>query len=306
MRRLAALLLTAPILVDAPAAATAAAADSPRVGVLVVGTDEEDAAALEGLTRGLRLAGLADRDIDRAVLDDAATAQAALTEMRAGGVRLVVAVGREAAARAEGAVRDLPLVLARVDEAYAAELRRAGSACVAAAPSPSSLFSEMRRAIPEIRHVVALTSAGESRDFASDAVVAELAGDTPDERAAAAVAATPRADALWLSPSVPTADADALARALAGRGIAIVGSRRAHLDAGCAVVVRQDAEDVGAFAAVLAKQVLENADPAKLPVRRTSRRLLEVNLVAARRLGFRVPLTLLARADAVVRPTVSR
>ena len=48
-------------------------------------------------------------------------------------------------------------------------------------------------------------------------------------------------------------------------------------------------------------QNLAGADPGKEAPRRVSRRLVEVNLPGARRLAFSVPLTLLARADRIVR-----
>jgi len=93
---------------------------------------------------------------------------------------------------------------------------------------------------------------------------------------------------------------------LAGCGVPLVGSRKAHLDAGCAAVVRCDARDLGAWGAVLARQVLLGADPAKVPVRRVTRRIVDVNLPAARRLAFVPPLTLIAHADSVVRPYTVR
>lgn len=108
-------------------------------------------------------------------------------------------------------------------------------------------------------------------------------------------------DALWLAEDVPPDDAAALADAFAGTGLPLLGTLRAHLDRGAAVVVRCDPRDVGALAAAAAAQLAATADPGAVTVRRVpARRLREVHLGNARRLGFPVPMTLLAAADLLV------
>jgi ABC-type uncharacterized transport system substrate-binding protein len=290
----------------------AGAADAARVGVLVVGEDADLAATREGLAEALARAGGAFDVVERVVPADGALAAAALSELvRNQGADVVVAIGDVAAERARGRVRGCPVVFAAVGDDAADDLRRGGNACVATGVPAGALVAELRRAAPSLSRLgVALASGaggagGSTQELRSetDVVIAAADGATPDARAAAVAAKlVPGCDAVWLAPAVPPADAEALARALEGRGIPLAGSRRAHLEAGCAVVVRSDPRDLGAIAAVLVQQVRLGADPAKLPVRRASRRVLDVNLPAAQRLGWRVPLTLLAWADSVVRP----
>ncbi len=187
------------------------------------------------------------------------------------------------------------------------------SAVAAAPPAPRSLLVRTTVVLGLVFVVLfgalvlamrpLLAAAFEDRSSATVRDHAARFGDAaPEARAAAEIASLPAAtDAVWLPPSVTDSDADTIARAMKGRGVALVGSRRGHLDAGCAVVVRSDPRDLGGLAAVLAQRLLGGADAAKFPVRRARRRLVEVNLPAARRLEFRAPLSLLAAADTIVR-----
>ena len=276
----------------------APAGDPPRIGVLAIGDDAETAAARAGLADGLRLAGLADSTVERALPAGEAAAAEALREIEHEGVQVVVAVGTAASRLAQSTVRDRFVVCAAVGDADAAALRLGGNACVVAGADPSSMVAELRTAGLALRRVGVFVPSGDDAARAS----AQALANATEVVVVAAVAQLPTdIDAVWLPPSVSDADADAVARALKGRGLPLIGSRRAHLDAGCAVVVRADPRDLGALAAVFAQKLLLGADAAKLPVRRTSRRLVEVNLPAAKRLEFRVPLTLMAWADVVLR-----
>jgi ABC-type uncharacterized transport system substrate-binding protein len=185
-----------------------------------------------------------------------------------------------------------------VDDPEAESLRTGGSACVVAGADAASVVAELRTAGLAFRRVGVWVPEGDDAAAAGAKAMAAVTEAT----AVSSVAALPAgADAVWFPPSVPAADVTAVAVALRGRGVPLIGARRAHLDAGCAVVVRADPRDLGALAAVAAKKLLAGADAGKLPVRRTTRRLVEVNLPAAKRLEFRVPAALLAWADLVLR-----
>lgn len=310
MRRPTALALLALAALQAP---PAPAAPSPAViGVLLADRDADGAAAHAAFAEALRLV-TKDRPelVERTVPADDAQVGAALGELRSAGAAAIVAFGTAATSRVRDSLRDLPAVFAAPDPSIAAELRAGGGACVAAGLPAAAMAAEFGRTSPSLRAIGVYVPAGDeaaraaSRDAGGDlrTVVAEGDGASPTERAKAAVAALlPAAGVVWLPPSVSAADAAALAEAMSQRGVPLVGSTAAHLDAGCAVVIRSDPRDLGALAAVLAVAVLDGADPAKIPVRRPRRRLIEVNLGAAQKLGFRVPPPLLAWADRVIRP----
>jgi putative ABC transport system substrate-binding protein len=282
---------------------------APRDGADAV---ETGTGLLDGLAAA---AGQTPEFVIRTVGPGETDTAAALAEMRVERVDLIVAIGEAAATQVRNSAREIPVVFAAADAALAAELRVGGNSCVVAGLASAVVFSDLRRLVPGVRRIGVVLPAGDEAAAAlakelrgeADVVVAESEGATPEARAAAAVAKlVPGTDAVWLPPSVSDADAAALAKALEGRGVPLVGSRRAHLDAGCAIVLRNDPRDLGSLAAVLAREVLAGADPGKIPVRRARRRLIEVNLPAARLLGLRPPLTLLAWADTVVRPGTVR
>lgn len=303
------------VLALALAAATARGGGPPRIGVIAPREGADAAETRVSLVDGLASSGAAPELVVRAVGPGETDTAAALAEMRVEKVELIVAVGEAATAQVRDSAREIPVVFAAADAVLAADLRVGGNSAVVAGLGPADAFADIRRLVPGVRRIGVVQA---SRDASApalakalrgeaDVTLADPEGTTPAARAASAVAKlVPGADAVWLPPGVPDADAAALAEALAGRGVPLVGSRRAHLDAGCAIVLRSDPRDLGSLSAVLARELLGGADPGKTPVRGARRRLVEVNLPAARLLGFRIPLTLLAWADAVVRPGTVR
>jgi ABC-type uncharacterized transport system substrate-binding protein len=291
-------------------AASARGAPSPRVGVLTVGEQEETKAARAALLETLRQAGLKDSVVERSAPSEGGDARAALFDLQRENVEGVVAVGDAASRLAIDTVRDRWVVCAAFDEGQAESLA-GGNACVVTGAPPAAIADELRRVAPGLQRVAVLVPAQDDaartaarrlgRDI--EAVALEADGDTPRARAASAAAKIPAGvDLVWIPPSAPGPDAAELAALLAGRGIPLVGSCKAHLDAGCAVVVRPDPKSVGALAAVLAQQISAGADPGKTTTRRARRLRVEVDLQAARRLGFTAPPGLLAWADSFVRP----
>jgi len=304
--------LAPPALALALALAAASARGAPggaRIGVLASSDEEaaETAAALVA-TWNAAAAGAEGDFVQRVVGRDEKDTAGALEDLHRENVRLVVAVGDAATARVRDAVRDVDVVFATPDAALAAELRRGGGACVATGAGVDVVAANLRRAVPRLKRVAVYVPNGDeaaatnARELAAefDVVVADAAGASADARATSAAAKLRQGiDAVWLPPSVAADDALAVAQAMAGGGRPLVGSRKSHLAAGCAVVVRVDPTDLGGLAAVLARRVLDGADPGKTPTRTARRSVVEVNLPAAERIGFSAPLTLLAWADAV-------
>ncbi len=296
----------------AAAVPPARASDRARIGIFVFEETPEVVAAREGLLDGFRLSRLNPVLLERDAAGDEAEATAALRELTSEGVHVVVALGDAAAQRARDLVRDRPVVFTLVSDPDVLELRRRAHVCGVAAGLPAeTLVRDLRRAVPSLQRLGVVVPVGDevaraaARELATllGVVEAELSGETPGARAAGAISIlVPAAEAIWLPPGVSQEDAAALAAGLAGRGVALVGSRRRHLDAGCALTLHADPRTQGTMAAVIVREILEDADPSRVGTRRPSRRLMEVNLPASERLGFQLPLTLLAGADRVVPP----
>jgi ABC-type uncharacterized transport system substrate-binding protein len=291
------------------AGGAARAGGAPRIGVLAPGEDKEGQESAAAFVEAWRAAGALEGDfVQRVVGRDEKDAATALEDMHRENVRLIVALGDAATTRVRDAVRDVDVVFAVQDAALAVELRRGGGACVVAGVAPEVVAANLRRAVAGLRRVGVFVPRGDdaaatnARELGAEieTVVAEVDGATPDARAAAAVTKlVPGVDAVWLPPSIVPDDAVAVAAALAKRGVPLVGSRRSHLAAGCAIVLRADPSDLGAIAAVLAQTLQAGGDPGKTPPRRAKRCRVEANLPAAARLDFVVPLTLLAWADEI-------
>ena len=93
---------------------------------------------------------------------------------------------------------------------------------------------------------------------------------------------------------------DRIARITMPRGIPIVSSQASTVETHAVVAVAVDYRALGTSSVVLTDRVLRGEkEPGELPVGRMRSYRVLVNLDAARRTGFEVPLTLLATADRI-------
>lgn len=295
-------------LLPGPAAAAAPAA---RVGLFVEtgpAANEEVAAGLRDALRNAVADGRTVEVLERATPADESEMRAALAELAIEGVEVVAAVGDTAARIAPESIRDRSVVAVSADGAAPAGGRVHG---VAMTPDPARAAEELLRVAPGARRIAvvgplagsadALVAALQSKGPGGPAVVRVMWSETGGFRSPGIGGA----DVVLASPDTPTAEVTDLARALSGQGAALVGSRADHLDAGAAIVLRPALRDVGALAAAACVDALAGNSAA--PRTRRPRRLLrEVHLPNARRLGFPVPLTVLASSDRTVVPPPER
>lgn len=301
-----------------------------NIGILRFDDRPDYDAAVAGLRDGLALARLEPTLIERHARGDGDAALKALNEMRIENVDLVFAIGSHAAQHARDGFRRGAVVFTGVSEPDALGLTGSSNCCGTAGgvegpallkrlrslaskdsnvgvyvaaddPSAEATLRRLERAANDVTDVTDNATA-DAEDKLRRILRITPAGTDPDERALKiARALEPTTRVLFIPPEVSRADVAALAGALANRGVALVGSRPEHLDAGCAVVIRADARALGTLAVVQAKKVLDGDAPSTVPVRRARRVRLEVNLNAAARLGYAPPLTVIAGADRVVR-----
>lgn len=297
------------------------AADPPRVGLFLHDErpDFEEAAA--GVREGFALAHIEPVLLERHSRGDEGAARAALAEMELEGVRLVLALGPEAAIRARDGFRRGGVVHTAVAEPEALGLSGTANTCGTPCAVPAQRLAQtLARAVPGAPLIAmlvprgsaaaeaaaerlerALQPAGASVDRGTRFLRVTPAADGADDRAVEVARELPQDTRILLvPPDVPASDVEALAGALLGRGIVLAGSRRAHLDAGCAFVVRTDPRALGALAVVAARRLIDGEAPSSIRPRPVRRVLVEVDLNAAARLEWTPPLTLLAAADHVV------
>jgi putative ABC transport system substrate-binding protein len=271
--------------------ADAARRDAPEIGVFTTGRDARVDAVLAGIHEGLRLAGIEADVLEKTAAGDAAEARATVKEFAFEGVDVVFALGPEAAVLARDALRETSVVFAAVGYPEDRGLPGRGNVCgVAGGVAAEEIVAALHRAAPAARRM-GLRCGDEATDLAGRVRAAAA------EDGLAVTDGTAEADVIWIAPDVPVGDVDALARSLGGSRVALIGSTRGHLDAGCSVVLRVDESEQGLHAAALARRILAGEVPQDVGVRRLRRRRLEINLDAARRLGHEIPLPVLAAAD---------
>ncbi len=281
--------------------AAAAAPDRPRVGLYAETGAPGAMPAITGVRNGCRR-GEMDL-LERAVPAERAEATGVLAELALESVDVLVTVGPRAATDARDTRRATATVFTGVMRPEALGLPGRATLCgTAGGVSAEDLVAAIRRAAPWVRRLVVVMT----RDDAEDEALLEALSVTPAAAGLTiATDAISQADALKdaalvLAESVPGARANRVVRRLEGKRVLLVGTRRAHLDAGAALVVRTDPKALGATAADLVRRIVNGEAPEQIGVVRPRRVLFELNLTAARRLGVEIPLSAIAGADHVV------
>lgn len=296
--------------------------EPPRLGVLYHRDDADVTAVLEGLRDGFRLAEREVTWIEADAKGDDAGGRIALEGLRIEGVEMIVAVGERASQVVARGKRDRPVLCTGLSDAE----RVLGPSAADLAGTTSHLAADeiaawLRRARPAWNRLTVLVGGAESYTgrraqalresvLAAEAqvgairhveILTDAAGDLA-ERATDWAERLRERHVVWIERDVDARLVDRLARSLRGTGIVLIGSRLSHLDAGCSLVIRPDGRAHGQRAAGVLARLLDGASTDELGFADIGSHRVEVNLVAARRLGRDLPLPLLARADHIRRP----
>jgi len=299
-----------------------AAPARPRVGVLFWHDSPNDREAFEGVKDGFALARLDPAyEVFEAKGDDAA-ARAALRGFEARGLDLVYALGTGAALRARDEVRRAPVVFTAVTDPVGSGVvgAAAGSGrnlCgTASGVAPADVLRVFRAAVPGLRtlgavldpgnpvsraEVAALRAAGAAADpplavVAEERPAEDLARQGGVREAAARLAAS--CDALWIPIDIAVySRADEVAAGAATARRPVLATAPAASRTAAAVCVSVDFRALGRSSVEMAVRALRGEDPGAMAVRRPRSYRVIVNLEAAGRSGFEVPLALLASAD---------
>ncbi len=294
-----------------------------RVGVLFWHESPNDRAAFEGVREGF---ALARRDVTFDVFEareDDRAARDALRRWNGDGTNLVYAMGTAAALRAREEARHAPVVFTAVTDpvgsgVVASANGSGGLICgTASGVAPQDALSVFRRAVPGLvtlgvvlnpANPVSRAEVEEWRRAGAAATppvafhVVERDGAAlaaPGGVRSAVAAALARSDALWVPIDIDVysrADQIAAAAAEARRPVLATAPAAARRGA-AAVCVTVDFHALGRSSVVTAVRVLDGADPGTLPLTRPRSFRTLVNLSAARRAGYEIPLQVLAAAD---------
>jgi putative ABC transport system substrate-binding protein len=294
-----------------------------RFGVLFWHDSPNDAAALAGIREALEEAGKPHAfDIGQA--DSSREKAVRLLEgFRQEPVDLVFAMGTEAALLAAEHVRDIPVVYTAVTNPVVSGVVPSweGSGTNLAGNSnwiaSETVLRVFRLAVPDLRKLGILrsenvVSAAELRAMREhlgahpeiDLVQRAVKGVEEIGPAVEALAAS-GVQAIWIPIDILVYEnMDEVLEAAEARGLPLVSSSLKAARAGAVAGVLIDYRMLGKKAVVMALDILENKKaPGAMPVGRMHGYQVIVNLGAARRCRYEVPLSLLVVADLILEET---
>jgi putative ABC transport system substrate-binding protein len=301
------------------------AGERPRVGVLFWHDSPNDREAFAGVRDGFALAGLDPIfEVVEAGGDDA-SARAALLDFESRGVDLVYAMGTGSALRAKGVVKGRPVVFTAVTDPVGSGVvpsleGSGGNLCGnGSGVDPAAALSTFRAALPGLsvlavirdpanpvprNEVAAMIRAGAALAPPVHVLDFEIPAESlraPGGLRAAAAAALKAADALWIPIDIEVySRADQAADAAAAARKPVFSTAAAAARTAACVCVTADFRSVGRGSVVLATRALRGEDPGRMAVPRPRAARVLLNLEAAARSGFVLPLALIAGADEFV------
>ena len=294
-----------------------------RVGVLFWHDSPNDARAWQGVQDGFRLAGLEWRPDVRDVNRDEDLARRILAAWEADGYDLVYAFGTEAALLAKETVTKTPVVFTAVTNPFGRGIVDSweGSGTNLAGNSnwipPPEVFRVFQSAVPGLARLgvvlneqnpVSLEEVAEARRhfLAAPAKALKLLEegiDGPDDLDRAVRRVLDRgAQAVWIPIDLDVyQNLERVSAVTMPLGIPLLASAGSAVETDAVVGVAVDYRTLGRNSVVYAKRILvDGADPGSMPIGRMRSFRVIVNLDAARRTGFTIPLPLLATADEIL------
>jgi putative ABC transport system substrate-binding protein len=304
------------------AAPSARAVPPPRVGLFIWHESPNDRRALLGVRQGFLLAGLDAAFLEYDAKSDASAAREVLERWDAGDVDLVYAFGTAAALLARDHVRSRPVVFTAVTNPVGSGLvpdwdgsgtNLCGNSNWIAVADVLDVF---RSTVPDLARLgvvfnrenpVPIEEVAEARRFfaARPEKMLKLFEESihsPADLPAAVTRALDRgAQALWVPIDIDVySHLDSVTEVTRPRRIPVVTSQVTAVRDGALSGVAVDYRSLGLASVVLAMKILrEGASPATLPVGRMRAYRVLLNLAEARRIGFEIPLPILATADEI-------
>jgi len=297
----------------------------PHVGYLAAVSAAADAPRLEAFRQGLRNLGYVEGQnilIDyRHESEDLQRLPSLAAELIRMDVDLLVAVTTNAAQAAKKTTSTVPIVFMGVTDPVAAglaeSLARPGGNCTGVTNVAALLTGKrlelLKESNPRIVRVAVLwdpQAPGSVPQWEASQMPAEKLGlqlhsmqaSSAESYAAAfrqAVAA--RADAVWVTLN-PMANSNQklIAELAIENRLPSICARGDYAENGCLMAYGPGYGNEGKDGARYVDRILKGAKPADLPIEQPTKFELIVNLITAKRIGFRVPQSVLSRADKVI------
>ncbi|MEW6742356.1 MAG: ABC transporter substrate-binding protein [Planctomycetota bacterium] len=311
-------------LANGPRTGNPADARTWRLGVLFWHDSPNDRVTLAGIQQALEEAAVPHELLIRQANSSEAAVREILQEFRELPVDLVFAMGTQAALLAAPQVQACPLVFTAVTNPVESGVVPSwgGSGTNVAGNSnwigPETVLHVFRLAVPRLHRLgmlrstsTGVVSAAELRGMKdylqrSPAVDVSLVEEVIDDVAGIAAAierlAAAHVDAVWIPIDfLIYENMDKVLAALTPHALPAVSSSLRGTEAGAVAGVYADYAMLGKCAVLIAVDILQNGrDPGSIPIGTMSSYQVIVNLGAARRCGYELPLSLLALADLIL------
>jgi putative ABC transport system substrate-binding protein len=316
-------LAAAPLLVLLASALTAPAL-AHHFGVLFWHASPNDEAALRGIEKALAEIGRTDELTIVHADSDPERGRAELRRLRDEGVDLVFALGTEAALLARDEINDLPVVFTAVTNPVESGVvpdwsgsrsNLAGNSNWIDSPTVLRVF---QKAVPGLHKLGILrstqsgvVSAAELRAMSeylaedgapSVSLVERIIDDVAEIPSAIQGLLDEEVQAVWIPIDfLIYQNLDAVRTAVGDKGLPLVSSSLRGAEAGAVAGILVDYELLGKRALEIALRITEGGEePGNIPVGTMRGYMVVVNLTAAERCGYELPLSLLALADRIL------
>ena len=297
----------------------------PRIGYLAAVSAAADAPRLAAFRQGLRDLGYIEGHsilIDyRHESQDLGRLQDHVDELIGKNVDILVAVTTNAAQTAKKKTSTVPIVFMGVTDPISTGLARSlarpggnatGITNVAAALTGKRL-EILKEAIPKLTRVAVLwdprapgsvpqweASQRPARQLGLELYSME-ASSADDYAAAFKAAVKARSHAVWVTLNpVANSNQKLIAELAIENGLPSVCARGDYAENGCLMAYGPGYDTEGKDGARYVDRILKGARPADLPIEQPTSFELLINLNTARRLGYKMPKSVLTRADKVI------
>lgn len=296
-----------------------------RVGVFLWHESPNDLMALQGIREAFKEAGVAHELIVRQANSDERVAEKILDEFQSKSLDLIFAMGTKAAKLANEQVKDIPVVFTAVTNPVESGVVPSweGSESHLAGNSnwirPEILVRVFRLAVPRLDRLGMLRSSGTGglvsgaelrgmREFLARPgspkldIIEEIAEGVEDIRPAVRRLLDAQVQAIWIPIDfLVYSNMEEVLQGMGDDMLPLVSSSMKGTEAGAVAGVLVDYAILGKRAVVIALEILQKGrTPSSLPIETMESYQVVVNLGAAKRCGYELPLSLLVLADLIL------
>ncbi len=294
-----------------------------RIGLFHVGLDHVPP-SLDGLREGLKALGYEEGKnirLDWRNLPDEEAARETAREFVRDRVDLIIAFENQTIRAAKAATSEIPVVFLHASDPVAGGLVKSlahpggnltGLGGLGDVPAKRlELFKEV---VPRLRRLLILT---DPEDPATSNILDEVrraattlklrllqrqaTSQTDLERVFASLKRDSADGVFVVSPNIQIKFSGLIIRLASERRIPLLSHRKEWVEQGALLSYGTDFRSIGRDAARYVDKIFKGVKPAELPVEETSRFELVISLKTAKALGLRIPQSVLARADEVIR-----